>query len=195
MSLWGGLTGAVFAYMRNPKISVRVGWTGYKTMKNLPKLITAVLEAYENPAFAPVVKDGKIVETFCNEAVQRVASKMGCEDFARMTADEICQFLAQKKGWQEVLMRDCQFLANQGTLVIAGLPAQTLGGAHGHVCVVRPGEQVWSEHWKSMVPAVMNIGGQNFILRFKMASGEVIEAGVNGAFQMIPRFYAWEASL
>jgi len=164
-------------------------------MRNMAKLMTGLLEAYENPDFRPVIQDGKIVKTYCNEAVQHVARVMGCNDFDHLTADEICQFLAQRKGWKEIMMRETQFLVNEGSLVIAGLSSQNLGAAHGHVCVLRPGEQVWSEHWKSMVPAVMNVGGQNFILRFRTSGGEYISAGINGAFQMIPRFYAWEASL
>lgn len=164
-------------------------------MKSLPKLITGILQAYENPDFRPIIVDGKVTQTFCNKAVQHIANTMGCQDLDHFDADEMCQFFLQFKGWQEVKMRDCQNLANQGTLIVAALPSQALNQPHGHVCVIRPGEQVWSEHWKSMVPAVMNIGGHNFILRFSTGPGEAIEAGVNGAFQIIPHFYAWEASL
>lgn len=164
-------------------------------MKSLPRLMTAILTVYENPKYAPTVVEGKITVTHCNDAVRDAAGFMECHDFAGMNADEIYEFMGSGRGWKEVLMRDAQFLANQGSLVVAALPSHALDAAHGHVCIVRPGEEIWSEHWKSSVPAIMNVGGQNFILRFRTSTGEYIQAGVNGAFQIIPKFFAWEASL
>jgi len=197
MSLLDGIIGALRAFAKSPSFSISydITGTGYVNKKSLGKLMTGILTAYENPKYAPTIVDGKVTVTHCNDAVRDVAGFMDCHDFAGMNADEIYAFMEAGKGWKEVLMRDAQELANEGSLVVAGLPSRVLDEAHGHVCVIRPGEVVWSEHWKSSVPSVMNVGGQNFILRFKTSDGSFIEAGINGAFQIIPKFFAWEASL
>lgn len=164
-------------------------------MKNLPKLLTAILRTYERPEFKPKIVDGQILETYCNYAARDIAGQMGYHKFAGKNADDLYLFLKTSHEWKEIEMSDAQFLANQGTLIFATLPSSLLGASHGHICVVRPGEEIHSANWNCKVPAVMNVGGQNYILRYKTKGGEDIEAGVNGAFKVIPKFYAWIESL
>lgn len=162
----------------------------------MPKLLNAILRTYERPEYRPKKNaEGKIIETYCNHAARDVAGHMGCHDFVGKTADQIYEFLQESPRWVEIPMKDAQYMANAGTLVFAILPSSKLGGRHGHICVVRPGEEIYSRKWKCNVPSVMNVGGQNFILRFKTGTGDVIEAGVNGAFTTMPKFYAWKDSL
>ena len=194
MTILGRLA-AVFKATGGMTYTRRFQMTGYTNMKNLPKLITAILKTYERPEFQPKIKDGKVVETYCNFAAREIAGIMGYHKFAGKTANQLHDFLRSSSDWKEIDMEDAQFLANQGTLVFASLPASQMSGTHGHICVVRPGEEIYSARFRRKVPAVMNIGGQNFILRFKMKTGQVIDAGVNGAFTMIPKFFAWKDSL
>ncbi len=165
--------------------------TGYTTMRNLPKLVQAILRAYERPEYKPTIVDGKITVTHCSEAARDIAGYMGCHDFAAKNADAQYGFMKDSKEWREIEMKDAQFLANEGTLIFAALPSNQLMAAHGHICVVRPGEEIWSSHWNKKVPSVMNVGGQNFVLWFRTSDGTQIEAGLNGAFRTEPKFFAW----
>lgn len=170
--------------------------TGYTNMRNVGKLIQAILRAYERPEYRPK-KDaaGNILTTYCNFAVRDVSGAMGCHDLENKTADQMYDFLVESKNWKEIPMGDAQLAANRGTLVIAALPSSEMNARHGHVCIVRPGEEVHSAKFGGLVPAIMNIGGQNFILRYTTRDGEAIEAGINGAFRTQPKFFAWIDSL
>lgn len=170
--------------------------TGYITMRNVGKLVQAILRAYERPEYKPKVDEhGNIKTTYCNFAVRDIAGAMGCHDFEAKTADQISDFLKDSKNWKEIPVEDCQLAANRGTLVIAAQHSSEMNASHGHVCVVRPGEEIYSAKFKRNVPSIMNIGGQNFILRYQVKDGAAIEAGVNGAFRTLPKFYAWIDSL
>ena len=165
-------------------------------MRNVGKLVQAILRAYERPEYRPK-KDaaGHITETYCNFAVRDVSGAMGCHDLENKTADQMYEFLKEAKSWKEIPVGDAQLAANRGTLVVAALPSSEMSARHGHICVVRPGEEIFSSKFKCLVPAVMNIGGTNFILRYPTGNGNTIEAGVNGAFRTMPKFFAWIDSL
>lgn len=165
------------------------------TMRNLPKLNQAILRAYERPEYKPKIANGKIVETYCNAAARDVAGYMGCHDFSGLNADAQCKVMRESKDWREVQIKDAQYMANQGSLVFAALSSNELMETHGHICVIRPGEMIWSSHWNMEVPSCMNVGGQNFILWFKTGDGKLIEAGINGAFQKMPKFFTWVPSV
>lgn len=152
----------------------RFSWTGYKNMKNLPLLLDAICEAYNNPSFLP--REGK---TYCNMASNSIALKMGCGDLAGRVANDIYDYMSASPNWSETPFDKAQFLANQGTLVFAARK----DSPHGHICVVMPGNEKFSGKW-GKVPTVMNIGKDVFIGK-----------GVSWAFSELPKFYSWRPSL
>lgn len=151
-------------------------------MKDLWTLIDACCEARDNPAFEPKVDDPNTPEneraTYCNMAVRHIANKMGYLGFMRnQLANEMIDQMAGSQQWQKVDMGIAQKLANTGCLVVACqrmLP-------HGHVAVVRPGNEGRSAKW-GQVPKVVNIGVKNSI-----------GVGVNWVFPGSdkPDFYVW----
>ncbi len=170
--------------------------TGYTNMRNIGKLIQAILRAYERPEYKPKRDpSGNITTTYCNFAVRDVAGAMGCHDFKEKTADQIYDFLKETTHWKGIPMSDAQLAANRGSLVVAILPSMEMSAQHGHICVVRPGEEIYSAKFHGPVPSVMNVGGQNFILRYTTKEGTALEAGINGAFRTLPKFFAWIDSL
>ena len=165
-------------------------------MKNLPKLIDAICEAFsdglQGQRWAPMVgADGRIY-TYCNEATNYICKAMGFDGFDKpKTASPDDAFFANEmydamdksqEEWKRVIATEAQDLANQGSLVIAAW-RNPIGGP-GHVAVVRPGVLDYSNSWKSYAPKIMNIGRENFI--HKKASF---------AFREIPHFYVWKESL
>jgi hypothetical protein len=146
-------------------------------MKNLAVLVDAICEAYDKAwladrPFAP--RDG---ETFCNEAVQYVAAKMGYDRFEGKLANEIVDTLNNDKRWAKVDSNEAAERASEGRLVLAGRKDQP----HGHVCIVRPGTLEMSGHWKENAPKVMNIGKDCFLSK-----------GANFAFQEKPDYFSLE---
>lgn len=187
--------------------------TGYTNMKDRNVLIDIILTAHENPAYEPVIVDGKVQQTFCNLFCNEVARGYGCTDFIDMeknrvrNADEIYDFVSSHCGanddWEEILCstlsetgRDiaftaAQFWANSGTLVIAVANSTMLKAEHGHCCIIRPGTQKSSGKW-GKVPAVANVGGENFIALGKNGVMKGLPVGLNEAFKIIPRIFAWK---
>lgn len=137
-------------------------------------LIEACCSAYDNPSFKP---RGGV--TFCNQAVQFIASEMGYKGFKpTLNANAMIIYMMGAAEWLPVEMGSAQRLANTGVLVIACQQAQP----HGHVAVIRPGVEGRSAKWKNaLTPKVMNIGGENSIAK-----------GVNFVFEDIPKFFALE---
>jgi len=160
--------------------------------KNLIGLIDACCEAIENPNYRPRA-DGT---TFCNIFVDAVAVKVfGNHDFDGLTADQIyafCESHADK--YTEIQMGEAQDMANQGSFVIAAATATMVNQSDGHVCVIRPGLLKDSGKW-GPCPSVCNIGRQNFIGRAPSGPIQGMPAGVNEAFQPMPKFFAWRGSL
>lgn len=179
-------------------------------MKDRNHLIDAILTAYDNPDYRPVIVDGQVVRTFCNMAANDIATAMGCTDLydpdhkRPRTADEIYDFMvAHPQKWQElqvsglgtdqqeVSLQAVQWFANSGSLVFAVLDSKSLGANHGHICVIRPGTMKTSGKW-GKVPACMNIGGENFIALGQKGVMRGSPVGINQAFKIMPRFFAWK---
>lgn len=187
--------------------------TGYANMRDRNELIDIILTAYENPTYQPLIKDGKLIETFCNVAANEIAQKYGCHDLwdpehkRARTADEIYDYLSSHSGpegaWleiecgllhpdiHEVALADVQTYANSGSLVFAVQNAFNLQQEHGHICVIRPGTVKSSGKW-GKAPACMNIGAENFIALAKRGPMKGQPVGLNEAFEAIPRFFAWK---
>jgi len=161
-----------------------------KTMKDVITLIDACCDVYDRMDLKPK-PDGS---TFCNEAVNVVATAMGFTGFENRMADEIMDIMANSPDWSNVPMEKAQDMANQGSLLIAGLTSKELGQDHGHVVTVRPGKMIFSGKW-GLVPRVINVGSHNFIARAQ--SGPLINqgCGVNESFIQLPKFWVWRFSL
>lgn len=149
-------------------------------MRDVTRLIDACCEAYDNPAWIP--HDGK---TFCNFAVNYICHVMGYDGFGAKSGPLLANAMidlmrANLKIWQPIPMAQAQQFANQGSLVIACQSKRP----HGHVAVIRPGEQVYSTKWKAAVPKCVNIGAQNSIGR-----------GINWVFPARPEIFVWFASV
>ena len=191
MNLLGDFIGALGAWLKKPSFSVSMTLgTGYTRMRDVIGLMDAVCDVYDNVAYAPL-PDGT---TFCNIAVAVVAAAMGCKDFFGKTADEIVAFVAASQDWSETPFEKAQDLANQGTLLIAGLDSASLGQAHGHVVIIRPGKVCYSGKWNA-TPRCLNIGAENFISRAKRGPLTNQPAGLNEAFVEMPKIWAWRQSL
>lgn len=159
-------------------------------MKNLPALIEAILDTYDDVSLFP--KPNGI--TFCNIAVYGIAHDMGCNQLDGKNADDIVAFISSDHDWQQVPMEQAQGLANAGSLLIAGLSSSELGQTHGHVVVIRPGIESYSGKW-GKVPQVLNIGSTNFIARGKTGPLTNSIVGINESFIPKPRIFAWKPSL
>jgi hypothetical protein len=159
-------------------------------MRNQLTLIEAVLDTYDRPDLTPR-PDGT---TFCNVAVAAVASAMGCGDLNGKTADQMVSFLDSSTDWSDVPMEKAQDMANQGSLLVAGLDSKALNQAHGHVAVIRPGKVCYSGKWGA-TPRVLNIGAENFIARAKRGVMTNLAVGLNEAFAPPPKIWVWRPSL
>lgn len=155
-------------------LNVPFGWTGVLNMKDRLVLLDAIHLAFNHPEYAP--KDGT---THCNQYVNEVCETYGFKGLIGRPANDICDFLEHHSEWKEIKLDEAQFLANEGTLIIAG----NKGTPHGHVVVVCPGHLKFSGRWGS-VPSCASVGWTNTIGR-----------GINWAFAQMPKFWAWNRSL
>lgn len=192
MSLWTTAVGAAGAWLRRPYVSISesITYTGYQNMRDLITLVDSIFDVYDNQAYQPLPNG----MTFCNLGVTAVSVAMGCNDFYGMTADEIVAFMEKNQNWSEVPFEKAQDMANNGSLLVAGLNAQSLGQAHGHVCIIRPGKFCYSGKW-GKTPRVMNIGIENFCARAKHGPLTNQPAGLNESFVELPKIYVWRPSL
>lgn len=158
-------------------------------MKNLIGLIDIICDTYDRQDLQP--KDGV---TYCNIACDAIAQAFGCKYLAGKTADEIFDFFKASEDWSETTMDKVQELANQGSLVFAIANSQMLSQSHGHICVIRPGLEKNSGKWIKC-PAVLNVGGENFIGRAKKGVLTMMPVGLNEAFVDVPKFYVYRKSL
>lgn len=172
-----GLIDALFALLPGHTISIseRFNWTGYRKMS---KDIFTLLDAINLPLCRPEYQPGGGL-THCNAYVDDVSLALGWKGFAGLLANDIIDLLEKSDQWSEVQMEQCQFLANQGSLVIAGLRDDP----HGHVNIICPGNEKTSGRWKK-VPSCANVGKDIFIGK-----------GINWAFSDLPKFYAWRQLL
>lgn len=143
-------------------------------MKDTISLLDAIHLPLNRPEYAPL--NGT---THCNSFVNEVCGILGWKGFDGLLANEICDLASSHPDWTETPMEKCQFLANQGTLVIACLKEDP----HGHVNVICPGKDKNSGRW-GFVPSCANVGKEVFIGK-----------GINWAFSSMPKFYAWRSTL
>jgi hypothetical protein len=129
--------------------------------------------ALANPAFQP--KNGV---THCNEAVNQVASAVGCLEFVGLMADEIYQTMVTNASgkWAKLDGSDATIWALSNGLAIAAMPSQRLGEAHGHVAVIYPQGMEGSASLGHDVPLVANVGKTVGVMKssgaFPVAKGE-----------------------
>lgn len=159
-------------------------------MKDLISLIDSICDTYDRPDLAPKT-DGT---TFCNVAVSAVATAMGCGQLAGKTADQMIAFLTTSPDWSEIPFEKAQDMANQGSLLIAGLDSKALKQGHGHVVVIRPGKPTYSGKW-GPTPRCLNVGAENFLARAKRGPLTNQPCGINQAFVDKPKFWAWRPTL
>jgi hypothetical protein len=190
MSLWDNFLSAIRG-MPVKSIGINVPLeTGYSQVRDVLTLIDAICDVYDNLAYEPL-PDGT---TFCNLAVQAVCGVMGYKEFAGLTADQIVAKMISSEDWSPVPFENAQNIANQGSLVVAGLDGASMNQAHGHVVIIRPGRTCYSGKWQQ-TPRCLNIGGENFIARAKRGPLKGLSCGLNEAFQELPKIYVWRQSL
>lgn len=139
---------------------------------NPAKLMMAVYGAYNQAIpqpdgsrgkWQPIMSNGQLVETFCNEAIQFVAQHAeGYHGFDGLRANAIYDVCVDTKDFYEIDPSQAQVYACQGMFVLAAWKNPDKDG-HGHVCVIIPGELFSSESWNDICPIVMNIGKDVFI--------------------------------
>lgn len=154
--------------------SWRFGWIGYRSMKDQLSLLDAIHLPLNRPEYQP---GGGL--THCNAYVNEVCQAIGWKSFDGLLANQIIDLMVSSDQWTETPLEKCQFLANQGTLVIAALKADP----HGHINIICPGKEKTSGRW-GLVPSCANVGKEVFIGK-----------GINWAFSDMPKFYAWRPSL
>jgi len=154
-------------------------------MRNKELLIATQDRVWNSGTYLPKVING-VTTTFCNEAVNAVLRPMGCTEMNGMTADEMVQHMRSSKTFLIKPLDDCQFLANEGVILVAGLTSFDLKQEHGHVCTLTPGLGDFSGHWNRKTPLCLNLGGNGLCFRSR---------GVNYAFVHVPEIFAWVESL
>lgn len=114
--------------------------------------------------------------TYCNVAVNFVASNAGLKSFKGLVANEIVNLIKRSADFAKVSAEDAQKLANDGRLVIAG----RMDEPHGHVACVYPGgELVNSRKWHEDAATLANVGKNNGVM------------GANWCFSLPPAYWAW----
>lgn len=157
--------------------SLRFSWTGYT--RGYVKDQFSLLDAIHLPLCRPEYQPSNGM-THCNQFVNEVCQTMGIKSFDGLLANQIIDFMISTPDqWTETAIEKCQFLANQGSLVIAGLKADL----HGHINVICPGKEKTSGRW-GQVPSCANVGKDVFIGK-----------GINWAFSDMPKFWVWRPSL
>ncbi len=192
MSLWASLW-SVLRGIGQKDLGVSKTWTlptGYTNMRDKAKLIATQDRIWDSGAYLPKEADGEEI-TYCNLAVLAVLNAYGDHTLDDLHADDMMLFLQQSKKdptmlWIPKPIGDCQLLASEGTIIVAGLTSRQLGQSHGHVCTLTPGEEDFSGHWNKKTPKCLSIGRKAICFRSK---------GVNWAFVPEPEFYAWVPSL
>lgn len=142
------------------------------------EVLNAVLEIYDNGVVHPKNDDEDLKPrkgvTYCNYAVQRIASKLLYTRFNGKLANQIIDLIESAPEWVSVPLHKAQTKANDGLFVIAG----SKGEENGHITVVMPGNEVLSGKWGGSCPLCMNIGRTVFLSK-----------GTNWAFNGIPKFW------
>lgn len=158
-------------------------------IKDVQKLNEAQDAVFANPKYQP-----KGDTTFCNLATQEVLRRLGYTRFDDLnvggdnpfTADEMYAYIKSSDDWLIKPMADVQSLANEGTVLVAILPAYKLDQVHGHLNTLTTGREDFSGRWNYKTPLCMNLGGIGNCFRAR---------GVNWAFQIPPEIYALVSTL
>ena len=121
-------------------------------MDDIKELCDAALS---NPSFQP--KNGV---THCNQAVNQVASAVGCLEFVGLMADEIYQTMVTNASgkWAKLDGSDASIWALSNGLAIAAMSSAQLGEAHGHVAILYPLGMQESGSLGHDVPMLANVG-------------------------------------
>lgn len=163
--------------------SWRTAKTGANEMTKDPVVLNKVQdEVFANKSYWPT-DDGT---TFCNVATQDVLLKLGYAALEGLTADEMYAKIASSDDWLIKPMADAIALVQEGTILVAILPASKLGQSHGHVNTCTPGSPDFSGKWNCKTVLCMNLGRVGTCFRNK---------GQNWAFQIPPEIYALKATL
>lgn len=112
-------------------------------------------------SLAPVIQDGKILETHCNEGAQRIANALGCRELDDMNADAQHRVMEENLSglWEKVDGADATLHALDGKLAFASATHEMLGEPiHGHIAAIYPAARMWSGSLGKDVPMVANIG-------------------------------------
>jgi hypothetical protein len=119
--------------------------------------------------------------TYCNVAVNFIASQAGFTGFRGMVANDMVGLMSKSPDFAKVSPMAAQNLANDGRLVIAGIREDE----HGHVACVYPGgELFYSKKWRTDCPIVGNVGKHNGVM------------SASWAFENDePAYYAWIESV
>jgi hypothetical protein len=147
------------------------------------KLMQAQDAARTNPAYKPHPSDNPDA-AFCNFATCDISKAVGApmKDlyYGKRYAltNEAAEQLPSSSEWHEVLPKDAQNLANQGTLVV-GVQPNPYG--HGHMVTVRPETMPGLAASLGQAPIVNNIGEQRNVVPAEQAFD-------NGLVR--PRYYA-----
>ena len=137
---------------------------------------------FSDPSYKPLA-DGV---TFCNLATQDVLNRLGYNALSGKTADEMYAFISTSPDWLIKPMQDAIELVQEGTILVAILPAVKLEQSDGHVNTLTPGSADFSGKWNCKTPLCMNLGRIGTCFRAK---------GENWAFQIQPEIYALVATL
>lgn len=122
----------------------------------------------KQPDLMPVVdKDGHVVRTFCNVALDRILGLCGVPRMVNklngqpLCANDMVEYMQNSTTvWSEVNGDVACARASQGILVVAAQHSDTANG-HGHVAAVYPAPQEHSGSWGKDVPMLNNIGRPN----------------------------------
>jgi len=152
-------------------------------VKDFLRLLDAIHLPLCRPEYQPRQAkdiDGKIVTlSHCNSYVNEVCEIFGYKEFGGLLANQMIDLMAFSPAWSLTGIDKAQFMANQGSLVIAGLKAEP----HGHVAVCVPGKEKTSGRW-GMVPGIANVGKDVFV-------GKALSWG----FSEMPQFWTLRNSL
>lgn len=164
--------------------------------RDIPLLMDAICEGWSK-CLQPPYGDGSFSSakdslTDCNRFVHFVCNKLGYTKFLPegatlpILANQMFDYLVEHPDeWKEVDGKIAQWHANVGAIVIAAWKHPE--GAHGHVCIVRPGRPGSSGKWNSdEVPKVANVSTPDLCH---------IDRAANYAFGTPPKYFALKSLL
>lgn len=96
-------------------------------------------------------------KAYCNIGVKSVFEKLfNNKELNGMVANQMVRYWQNSSHWTSISMSQAQELANQGYFVVAGWINPS--GESGHVVVIVPGEETYSNSWGGYVPNSMDTG-------------------------------------